>query len=334
MTKLALQIAPQRSTQYATLARSLAPHELKLCPLNTRISDLEEIELGGECYLTFNLDGDLDDATICELNMLAMTGAIFVLHGADGNMSGPLLQPIEPVFKPTLPSQVIETRRYRGKTNEMFTQFLCNLARYASGLAERPWSSLRVFDPLAGGGTTLFTALVLGADAAGVEQDNKDVSTTVSYVREFLRDHRISHQVKEERLKRLGSRATISIGKDATQRCIIARGDTADSQALLAGFHPHLIVTDLPYGIQHQGKLVELLARALPVWAGLLPASGALVFSWDATRFPREEMVQAVETGSALRVPNDEPYASLSHPVDRVIKRRDVLVARAADSTT
>jgi hypothetical protein len=171
---------------------------------------------------------------------------------------------------------------------------------------------------------------MLGAEAAGVEHSDQDVTSTVAYLRQFLQEARISHRVQEERLRRLGRRWTISIGKENMRRCILALGDTADSAGLVAGFKPHLIVADLPYGIQHQGPLVELLTKALPVWTSLLPPGGVLVFAWDATRFPRGDMIALVETTSALAVLNTPPYDALSHRVDRVIKQRDVLVGRRA----
>ena len=327
MIHLAVQIAPQRNTQYAALAQQLAPHELTLSPLAGRIDNQQSISLAGQTYLSFDLDGEVDTTSRQELAMLAMTGAAFVYHESIGDRAGPFLEPLELGFTPALPREIVETRRYRGKTNEMFTHFLCNVARHASGLATRPWPTLRVFDPLAGGGTTLLTALMLGASAAGVEQNDKDMASTATFLRQFLQDQRVSHQVKEERLKKIGQRWTFSIGKPAAQQCLLARGDTVDSKVLLAGFHPHLIVTDLPYGIQHQGRLEQLLADALPVWTALLPPSGALVYSWDATRFPREQMVEIAEQTGRLRVLGEGAYAQLGHPVDRVIKRREVLVA-------
>jgi hypothetical protein len=174
------------------------------------------------------------------------------------------------------------------------------------------------------------TALMLGASAAGVEQNEKDVASTATFLRQFLQEERISHRVKEERLKQVGRRWTFSIGKPATQECLLASGDTIESKVLLAGFRPHLIVTDLPYGIQHQGKLEQLLTAALPVWAALLPPSGALAYSWDATRFPRQQMVDVVEKVGQLQILDSGVYTELGHPVDRVIKRRDVLVARVS----
>src|SRR5690606_6155267 len=103
---------------------------------------------------------------------------------------------------------------------------------------------------------------------------------------------------------------------------------TEQTAAFVTGFKPHFIITDLPYGIQHNGPLLNLLTSGLPVWANLLPVGGTLVFAWDATRFGRDEMISLVESTAPLAVKNDPPYDQLAHRVDRVIKRRDILVAQ------
>ena len=61
-------------------------------------------------------------------------------------------------------------------------------------------------DPLAGGGTTLFTALTLGADVVGVEQNAQDVQSTATFLRQYAREAGIVCKIKEERLKKLGKR--------------------------------------------------------------------------------------------------------------------------------
>ena len=108
----------------------------------------------------------------------------------------------------------------------------------------------------------------------------------------------------------------------------MANGDTRQVQALLPGFKPHLIVADLPYGIQHQGQLIGLLQEALPVWLTGLRRGGALALAWDATRFPRETMLETLQPYSELTLLTTHPYDQLAHQVDRVIKLRDVVVAR------
>ena len=87
----------------------------------------------------------------------------------------------------------------------------------------------------------------------------------------------------------------------------------------------HAIVGDLPYGIQHDGAAQSLLAEALPAWSRVLLPGGALAVSWDATRVPRRAIVDTV--AQHLDVIDEPPYSELEHRVDRVIKRRDVVVA-------
>jgi hypothetical protein len=327
MTTLLAQTAPQRSTQYTELARVLAPCELRLVPLGAEVGDDPSIELGGQSYVQFELPEEPSPEQARELGMLAISSAFFVRYDGLGGVEGPLLRPIETGFTPALPRELMMARRYRGKTNELFTHYLCNVARYSSALAHRPWETLRLFDPLAGGGTTLFAALMLGASVAGVERKPKDVETTTAFIRQFTREQRISCQESKSRLKGVGQRWTFTLGVQQ-QTCLVAQGHTADAQALISGFRPHLIVADLPYGIQHQGQLAALLENALPAWEALLPPSGALALAWESRRVPRAEMIELIQSSGALIVLDEPPYDQMAHRVDRVIKRRDVIVAR------
>lgn len=321
------QIAPQRSTQYAELATDLAPQELFLSPAGEHLTRMEIIELGGQEYLQFDLEIEINADLIREVNMLAMTGMLFAYYDRIGEVSGPLLRPIEPLFTPVFPPEMVEARRYRGKTNEMFTHFLCNLARFSSAHAHKSWDKLRLFDPLAGGGTTLLTALMLGAEVSGIEKDEKAVETTVSFIKQFTREARIPSRHRDDKLKNVGRRWWFELGPAST-RCVIARGETAQAPDFMYGLKkPHLIVTDLPYGIQHQGDLNDLLRGGLPAWGAVLDEGGVLAFAWESTRFPRDQMIALVENTGPFAVLNDPPYDQLAHQVDRVIKQRDVIVA-------
>ena len=332
MVTILAQIAPQRSTQYAALASALAPHELELSPLGNHLSQISPLVLGGQQYLKLELTSEPDEAQIHEMGMLAMTSAFFVYYDRAGGVPGPLLRPIETHWEPALSPELVTARRYRGKTNELLTHFLCNVARFSSGLTQTPWSKLRVLDPLAGGGTTLLVALMLGADAAGVEKRAKDVETTAAFIQQYVRGRGIPSRVREERLRGLGRRWSFTIGRQSPQRCVLAHGDTNESRDLVSGFKPELIVADLPYGIQHRGELRTLLTGALPVWASMLPATGAMALAWESTRFPRADMIALVESVAPLAVLDAPPYNTLQHRVDRVIKQRDILVARRSES--
>lgn len=329
------QIAPQRSTQYSNLAGDLAAAELAASPLGHRARDIVLRRIAGQDYVTFAVDTEsLSDDDRILLASLATLGNVFELYDGLGGVEGPLLRPVAVDYPHALSPDMAAVRRYKGKTNELFTLFLCNMAKFASSFAEAPWRNLRVFDPLAGGGTTLFTALALGAHAAGIERERDDVESTATFITQFCRESRISVGVREERLRQLEAhRWQFRIGreKEDPRRCLLASGDSALTRELLAGFgKPHLIVTDLPYGIQHQAPLAELLGTCLPAWAGAMEPGGALAFSWDSTRATRDEMVALVEDLTPLRVVTEQPYGDLAHRVDRVIKRRDVIVARSA----
>jgi hypothetical protein len=303
-TVVLAQIAPQRSTQYTALADKLAPYEFVLSPLGRHIRSITPVILGGQAYLKCELTDPLNESYAQELGWLAMTSAFFLYYERLDGYDGSFLKPIETYFIPLFPPDLVMTRRYQGKTNELFTHFLCNLARFSSDFSDRPWMELRLFDPLAGGGTTLFTGLVLGADVAGVEHNKKNMQSTAVFLKQYAKEQRILCMVKEERLKKLNAkRWRFTLGETPSKQCFMVKGETAQSADLIAGFKkPHLIVADLPYGIQHKGVLETLLTEALPVWASLLLPGGAMAFSWDSTRFPRATMIALVESVLSLSV--------------------------------
>jgi hypothetical protein len=330
---LALAIAPQRTTLYGNLARFLAPSEVFASPLGGRVRAWERRRLAGQDYLLLELDGDL---AADELDLLARLGAVASAHEffeAVGPVPGPLLRPLEPEWGPFLPLELVEARRYRGKTSELFSAFLLNLALFAGTFAERSGERLRVLDPLAGGGTGLFSALVRGYDAVGIEREREDVESTDTYVRQFLREIGIPFKRVDERVRGAGRRFVFSIGRaDATRTLGLILGDTFQAPHLLAGLPGgarfHAITADLPYGIQHRGQVADLLERALPLWAATLLPGGALALAWEASHLIREEATAIVEQHGGLQVLDAPPYDALEHPVDRQIKRRDVLVVR------
>lgn len=328
MTAIVAQIAPQRSTQYAEMVTALAPYEIAMSTVGSHLKDdISLIQLGHQNYLKLELDTELDESLKQTFNQFAMTNAYFMIYDRLGDVTGPLLKPIEILHDPPFPTSLIATRRYRGKTNELFTQFMCNIARYSSDYATTPWRKITLFDPLCGGGTTLFVGLVLGADVVGIEKSQQSVEKTISFLKEYMKESRISAQFRVDRFKNVGKRWFITLNKSI--RCVVGRGNTSDAQYFVNGLkRPQLIVTDLPYGIQHRADWHSLLVEALPVWSQNMADGGALVFSWDATRFPRDEMIQLVQEVSDFTVLNQPPYNQLAHRVDRVIKHRDVIVAR------
>ena len=336
MRTLALKITPQRNTQYANMTEKLAQPELLASPLGAVITEVKCIAFAGQAYLLVSLDSESMASQCFELReilpRLGATSEAYEFFERIEDVEGPFLRPIEPTFVPFLPSEMTEIRRYKGKTNEVFTKVLLNIAIFAGGFSNKYTGRLRILDPLAGGGTTLFLALSNGYDAFGIEHQKQDVDTTIVFLRQYLNSIHMPYKELDERGRRIGRRYQFEIGhKGATRRLVLAHGDTCEAnlhlQEVPGGPHMHAIVGDLPYGIQHFGEIAGMLRKALSVWESMLLPGGTIALAWNATRIERSSMIGLVEQHTHLQIRNDPPYTQFAHTVDRIIKKRDILVA-------
>jgi hypothetical protein len=335
--KVALKITPQRSTQYANMAQVLTVPELLASPLGEVISRIEPVLLAGQEYVLVDLkDGQEETALLAKLaELLPRLGTIsegYEYFASLAGVEGPLLRPIEPSFRPFVPLEMAEVRRYKGKTNELFTRVLLNLAIFAGTYREQFTERLRILDPLSGGGTTLFLALAAGYDAFGIEQNRQDVETTEVFIRQYFRSEHVTYKELDERGRKAGRRYQFAVGPKGEPRyLVLVHGETAQAaqhlQEVPGGPRVHAIVGDLPYGIQHFGEVEALLKQALPVWERLLLPGGTLALAWNATRIERTDLQHLLEAHTKLHIRTDPPYTELEHIVDRVIKKRDVLIA-------
>lgn len=329
---LALAIAPQRTTLYGNLARFLAVPELLASPLAPRLRDWERRQLAGQDWLLLDLDDPTDD-DLALLWRFGTVAGVYEYYPSLDEHPGPFLRPLAPRDTTFLPPEIVEARRYRGKTSELFTAVLLNLALFAGDFADRTGERLRILDPLSGGGTTLFAALVRGYDAVGIEREKDDFDTTDAYAQQFLRGVGIPYKRIEERVRGAGRRAVFTIGRrEATRTLALIHGNTYDALDLLdglpGGVRFHAIVSDLPYGIQHQGQVVRFLEEGVPGWASALLPGGTMALAWEASAPRRAAAAAHVEAHPGLRVVATPPYDALEHQLDRQIKRRDVLVVR------
>ncbi len=332
--KLALKITPQRSTQYTHLVASLATPELFASPLHTVIHKVRPVTLAGQSYLLATVDDAcLSDATTVKLlYRLGTISEVYEYFEHIGEVSGPLLRPVEPQFTSFIPPEMAEVRRYKGKTNEIFTHVLLNVALFAGHYAGSTAQRLRILDPLAGGGTMLFIALASGYDAFGIELERQDVETTAVFVRQYLKGEHIHFKEIDERSRKAGRRYQFEVGpKGDTRHLVLTHGECSAAdlhmREVAGGPRMHAIVGDLPYGIQHVGAISDLLARSLPVWEHMLLPGGTIALAWNATRVTRAEMLGFMEQHTQLHIRNDPPYTQFEHAVDRVIKKRDIIVA-------
>lgn len=314
--RLALRVAPQRNTQYQALARDLAEPEVRRSPLRHHLASVERRAIGDADWLILELAGDVGAPVLDRtLALLAATSDAFWVDGSSW-------EPIPVAKAAAVPRSMIETRRYSGKTNELFTRLMVNLATFDRDRA-------RVLDPLCGGGTSLFAALERGLSAVGADADKSAVEGTAQFVRQFCREHRIRCRQREERHKGRGRdwHHDLDLSGDPVQLSLLqasAQQVTGVLAGAPGGARAHAVVADLPYGIQHVGEVADLVDQVVAVSDAVLTGDGVAVLAWNASRIALDDLVGRVD----LRRFDLEPSDDLAHRVDRVIKRREVLVLR------
>ena len=196
-----------------------------------------------------------------------------------------------------------------------------------------------------------------GFDAYGADIDGRDVEAYAVFLQRWLKDKRLKHQAdfspvrRDRRVVAKRLRAEFAAGKDDYKAGDVQRVDVVEADTTRVGefFKPQsadLIVTDLPYGVQHgshgAGKPqpgrsqpggrglarspLELLRSAVPHWAAVLRPGGAIGISWNTLVARREDAAEALVAGG-LDVLDEGPFAGFRHRVDQAITR-DIIIAR------
>ena len=334
----ALLLKPHANVRYRQSLQKLALIELR-CMLQAYGLDDASCRyetLSGEPFLTFKSDHMTEEA------WREISRHSAVCFAAERTGEG-LFKPLERNTQSILPDDLPHVLKYKGKTNADFTLMMLHCAKAASAFA-RESGPLCVMDPMCGKGTTLFCAMCEGNDAVGIETDMKSLQESASYYERFLKFHKLKH-------KRAENSRTMSHGGNA--RCITfeaaqdaqafrdgrrikleyLNGDAARAAEMVKANSVHLIVSDLPYGVQHAPKenggmssLARLLKRVAPGCVHALKPGGAVAFSFNLNTLRRREVEQVLEE-AGLEVLREEPYADFSHWVEQAVDR-DVVVAR------
>lgn len=97
--------------------------------------------------------------------------------------------------------------KYKGKTNEMFTDTMLTMALASSAFMPVHDSQLIVCDPMAGRGTTLMLALRRGYHGVGIEIDKADVKESADYMTRYLEFHRTKYKRTDSSLTVRGKTA-------------------------------------------------------------------------------------------------------------------------------
>lgn len=225
-----------------------------------------------------------------------------------------------------LPEELVWGAKYAGKTNELVTQLALNLAlRFCTATGP-----LKVLDPMAGRGTTLLWALRYGLSSRGIERDGRALEDLQRHVKRQTKLHRIKHS---ERRGFVGRKNREGLGRFLQyeiegELLKLVSGDSRDARTLLGQERFSVIVTDLPYGVQHRGKggrrnpLAELEDCAAP-WTASLKPGGAMVLVFNALQ-PRRKALLELFTAQGLI---DEGFTA-PHRMSESILRDLVVLTR------
>jgi len=342
MRTYAILLHPGHNRVYFEESKRLSVAELQVAleTLALPYGDLRVTEIAGVPYLLFAVERPPARAEWEVLANLSFIYAVFAVREGEETA----FAPVELMKTRFLDENISTILKYTGKTNELFTRLMINLAHLTSDFRET--SRIRLLDPVAMKGTTLFEGLIRGFDVCGVDIMEKPVHEGCTFLKKYLETEKLRHTTHTEKCGGPGVAATrhsfeIARTKDElksgrSRHAEFVAGDARYVNYFFKKNSVELIVGDLPYGVQHGsisgGKATlsgrtrnpaELLRESLPAWREVLKPGGAMVLSWNRFVLPRTDMADIL-TRAGLTV-CDMP--DFSHRVDQTILR-DVIVAK------
>lgn len=328
----AFLLYPHANIRYRQSLLQLAVQELSMTlSALGREAEVAPQKMGGAMFLTF----EAAKLTERDMRMLSQLASVYMLF----EMEDGKLTTLERTHPNYVGEDLPALLKYKGKTNEMFTDTMLTMALAASAFMPVHDSQLVVCDPMAGRGTTLMLALRRGYHGVGIEIGKADVKEAADYMTRYLEFHRIKYKRTDSALTvrgQVGGRENKFVFSDSaehfkdgdTRTLRLICGDTREAEALLKPNSVHLMVTDAPYGVQkgtagRQDSIGGTIVAALPGWFDVLKSGGILAMSFNTHVTRREGLVRLFEKAGFEIVQT----ANLEHWVEQAISR-DVILAR------
>jgi len=334
--KYGMLLWPHANARYQTESARLAHAELTImlrhiCP-DAVVADGMRADMN---IIEFETPAPLTEAQISRIAGHSLMYVLFELHG---DMLKPVCGRSEAYLGADLPGIL----KYKGKTNEQFTEMVINTALYSSAFADKAGERLRFMDPMCSRGTSLFLALNRGWDAEGTDISAPDIRELHQFFKRYLEYHRVKHSYEKRSFTVKNSKpvsahefvlANTSEAYKAgdTARIRYAECDCGKITACFGKNRYHIIVSDLPYGVQHSaGKesFEALLRRVMPVWRDALQPGGAVALSFNSNTI-KPAMLRDVMAASGLTVMQGGEYDGFSHWVEQAVTRDIVIGVRS-----
>lgn len=349
MNYLILQY-PGHNWVYYQAADQLALAELHIAgtKLEAGLQGLEIRMIANLRYIHFFTDNALSNRDLNLLSKLSFVFALFKVDEADAESTH--LTPVELPVTHHLDPKISTLLKYKGKTNELFTRMMLNIAVHSSDFAFD--KKLELLDPVSGKGTTLFEATTFGYDAYGIEVEGNALQEGQTFFKKFLEEERLKHTRSSRVIFKNEGESPAEImefeyalskqefkEEKTISHLAMVHGAAAEAYNYFKKERFNVIVGDLPYGIKHGNKAgkvygsptrnpVDLITECIPGWKKVLRKGGTIVLAWNSHVITRKKMARFFEEAE-LEVLNDAPYDQLEHRVDAAIKR-DVIVAKKA----
>ena len=294
MKKLALLISPRAKGAYFNDLIKVAKAELTWI-------------IGTDQAITHNKIGAMEfleveiEATDQQLALLTTLSFVYGIFEYQGKQLTPLA--IEPTFK--LHEDFVFGAKFKGKTNEVLTQLLLNVG--LQSINYKNIADVKLLDPMCGRATTLLWGMRYGMKGKGIEQEAKALADIRQNVKKWCKIHRQKHQFKDGFVGGKSTKGNTGkfvefTAEDASIRVIT--GDSTKAASLLKNEKFHLIISDLPYGIQHfttnqtRNPLTVLRACAKG-WVESLKPGGVMVLAFNRN-IPKRKDLLAVFTEHGL----------------------------------
>lgn len=346
MYKYTIQINPGHNRVYYKESQKLSIEELKLAAsdLFSRCESFAIENIKGVVGTSFTSEKKLTEP---ETNMLYDLSFVFVIFEVIDMDGETYLRPIENTNTQHFDDKITTILKYQGKTNETFTKLMIGLAtHYCSTGSDNP---LRLLDPMAGKGTTLFCGLTRGFDVYGIEISQKYTNEIGVFFKKYLEQERIKHLTQRRTITNRLTKKQIGKGQHfefadkqdfadgIREKLEIVHGDATLVGSYYKKSYFDIIVTDLPYGIQHASKEKkqqksttrnpeQLLQQCLLGWYDVLKKGGALVVSYNVNVISKTKVDELLRN-AGLSLCGEVEHSTFEHRVDAAIKR-DVSIAK------
>jgi len=333
--KYVMLLWPHSNVRYQNETLKLAESELRLM-LDVFVPEAEIAPYTGmnlpalEISMAEHMPGVLMDAV----------RAHSLMYGLFEACEGGLLKPIAGRAEAYVGADLPGILKYKGKTNELFLQLLVNAALYSGGFAHKGNERLELLDPMCGRGTTLFVGANRRWNTTGTDVDKNDLSEAGKFLKRYFEYHRMKHESDQESrtvaggkpvpVKRFSFADTPGHFKNGDGCSLrLANTDAAKVRDVFGKEKFHMIVCDLPYGVQHSGvggSPEKVLQKALPAWKEALKKGGTVAVSFNAQTLKREKVLELMEQ-AGLEVKRGGAHDGFSHWVEQAVTR-DIAVGR------